>query len=133
MRKFSTALLGAALAAASLFGPTAARAGTSTYTNLVWSTNLDASGLRNCDQLVIDATGDYYGSGALVLYGSLNCSNGAYGVTGSLYTAVDDSLSITLLVAGYTVVCPRVVGFSGNCSVYDSSWIVRGTGSIQLT
>lgn len=131
MRKFSAAaVLGAALAVASI-GPAAA--GTSTYTNLVWSTSLDASGLRSCDQLVIDATGDYYGSGALVLYGSLNCSNGAYGVTGSLYTAVDDSLSITLLVAGYTVVCPRVVGFSGSCSVYDSSWIVRGTGSIRLT
>lgn len=133
MRKFFTALLGAALVAPSLAPATAAAATATTYTNLVWSTYFDASGLRNCDQLVIDATGDYYGSGALVLYGSLNCSNGAYGVTGSLYTAVDDSLSITLLVAGYTVVCPRVVGFSGSCSVYDSSWVVRGTGSVRLT
>jgi hypothetical protein len=103
-----------------------------TYSGLVWLTSFNASGLTNCSELVIDATGDLVTSDALLLYGALNCSNGAYGVTGSLFTAADGALSVTLLVAGYTVSCPRVVSYAGNCTVYDASWVSRGTGQIQL-
>ena len=103
-----------------------------TYSGLVWLTSFNAAGITNCSELVIDATGDLVTSDALLLYGALNCSNGAYGVTGSLFTASDGSLSVTMLVAGYTVSCPHVVGYAGTCTVYDASWVSRGTGQIQL-
>ncbi|NRF71804.1 hypothetical protein HLB44_32945 [Aquincola sp. S2] len=130
-------LLASIAAAAALAGSVlpAAAIGVSTpttYTNLVWSASFTASGLTNCNQLVFDATGDYQNSGSLVVYGALNCATGAYGMTGSLYTAVDDSLSITMLIAGYTVACPRVVNFSGSCTVFDANGVSRGSGQITL-
>lgn len=124
----AAALWGAALpaaSAASLGSPT-------TYSNLVWSTSFTASGLTGCTQLVIDATGDLVRSDALVLYGALNCNNGVYGVTGSVFTASDGTLHITMMVAGYTVSCPRIASYAGNCTVYDADWVSRGSGVIQL-
>lgn len=127
----------AAVAAAALLG-TAAPAfafgtGTpTTYSNLVWLTSFNAAGISNCSQLQIDATGDLQRSDALSLYGALNCSNGAYGVIGGLFTTSEGAFSITLQVAGYTVVCPRVFNYAGNCTVYDSNWVSRGTGRIEL-
>ena len=90
------------------------------------------TGLGTCTQLVLDATGDLVRSDALVLYGALNCNNGVYGVTGSVFTASDATLHITMMVAGYTVSCPRIAGYAGNCTVYDADWVSRGTGVIQL-
>jgi hypothetical protein len=104
----------------------------STYSNLVWSASFNAAGLTTCTQLVIDATGDLTRSDALVLYGALNCTNGVYGVTGSVFTASDATLHVTLLVGGYTVSCPRIAGYAGNCTVYDADWVSRGTGQIRL-
>jgi hypothetical protein len=122
---------------AALGGPmpsaSAAALGTpTTYSNLVWSTSFTASGLTTCTQLVIDATGDLTRSDALVLYGALNCNNGVYGVTGSVFTASDATLHITMMVGGYTVSCPRIAGYAGNCTVYDADWVSRGSGVIQL-
>ncbi|WP_284617890.1 hypothetical protein [Aquabacterium humicola] len=133
MRRLFASITAAALLAAGALPAGAIGVATpTTFTNLVWSASFNASGLTNCTQLVFDATGDYYNSGSLVVYGALNCSNGAYGMTGSLYTAVDDSLSITMLIAGYTVACPHVVNFSGNCTVYDANGVSRGSGQIIL-
>lgn len=129
---------GALLAAAAVWGAAApaamaANLGTpATYSNLVWSTSFTASGLTGCTQLVIDATGDLVRSDALVLYGALNCNNGVYGVTGSVFTASDGTLHITMMVAGYTVSCPRIAGYAGNCTVHDADWVSRGSGVIQL-
>jgi hypothetical protein len=121
------------LAAAAVGGASAAEVSTpQTYSNLVWSTSFTASGLTSCSQLVIDATGDLIRSDALVLYGALNCSNGVYGVTGSVFTASDNTLHITMMVAGYTVSCPRIAGYAGNCTVYDADWVSRGSGVLQL-
>lgn len=133
-RPSTLAALLASLALALPAAPAAAQgAGTpTTYSNLVWFVSLNASGLTTCDQLVIDATGDLLRSDALVLYGALNCNPGAYGVTGSVFTATDGTLHLTMLVAGYTVSCPRVAGYSGTCTVYDADWVVRGSGRIQL-
>lgn len=123
----AVALLGAA-APASAFGT-----GTpTTYSNLVWLTSFNAAGISNCTQLQIDATGDLQRSDALMLYGALNCSNGAYGITGGLFITDEGAFSITMQVAGYTVVCPRVFNYAGNCTVYDSNWVSRGTGRIEL-
>ncbi|HSW06497.1 hypothetical protein [Aquabacterium sp.] len=136
MNKLITTL--AATAAAALMAapvPALAQIGVATpvtYSNLVWSSSFNAAGLTNCTELVIDATGDLITSDALLIYGALNCGSGAYGVTGSLFTTADGSFAITMLVAGYTISCPRVAGFVGNCTVYDASWISRGTGQIQL-
>ncbi len=124
----ATAVLGLAAPAAS-----AANLGsTTTYSNLVWSASFTAPGLTGCTQLVIDATGDLVRSDALVLYGALNCNNGVYGVTGSVFTASDNTLHMTMMVAGYTVSCPRIAGYAGNCTVYDADWVSRGSGVIQL-
>ncbi len=130
--------LAAAVTAASLFCatvPPAAAAGVgtpATYSNLVWFVSLNASGLTTCDQLVVDATGDLLRSDALVLYGALNCNPGAYGVNGNAFSATDGTLHLTMMVAGYTVSCPRLAGYAGSCTVYDADWVVRGTGRIQL-
>lgn len=125
-------VLGALLAAA---GGSASASGVgtpTTYSNLVWSASFTAAGLTTCSQLVIDATGDLSRSDALVLYGALNCNNGVYGVTGSVFTASDATLHLTMMVGGYTVSCPRIAGYVGNCTVYDADWISRGTGQIRL-
>jgi hypothetical protein len=130
--------LGLAVAAAAVLGLAAPAASAanfgapSTYSNLVWSASFTASGLTGCSQLVLDATGDLVRSDALVLYGALNCNNGVYGVTGSVFTASDNTLHMTMMVAGYTVSCPRIAGYAGNCTVYDADWVSRGTGVIQL-
>lgn len=136
MKKLVSAL-SATLAAAALLGASAPASaygtGTpTTYSNLVWLTSFNAAGISNCTQLQIDATGDLQRSDALLVYGALNCSNGAYGVTGSLFTTTEGAFSITLMVAGYTVVCPRVLNFAGNCTVYDAGWVSRGSGRIEL-
>lgn len=129
---------GLALAAAAVLGAAAPAASAAdlgsptTYSNLVWSTSFTASGLTTCTQLVIDATGDLVRSDALVLYGALNCTNGVYGVTGSVFTASDSTLHITMMVAGYTVSCPRIAGYAGNCTVHDADWVSRGSGTIRL-
>lgn len=127
----------AAAAAALLALSTPARAAGSigtptTYAGLVWYTSFNAAGLTTCDQLVVDATGDLIRSDALVVYGALNCQPGVYGVTGSVFTASDGTLNLTLQVGGYTVSCPRISGYAGNCTVYDSNWVARGNGSVQL-
>ena len=132
-RGLTHALAAALVAGGTATAASAAAVGTpTTYSNLVWSTSFTASGLNGCTQLVIDATGDLVRSDALVLYGALNCNNGVYGVTGSVFTASDNTLHITMMVAGYTVSCPRIAGYAGNCTVYDADWVSRGTGVIQL-
>jgi hypothetical protein len=132
--RLATALVAAAaLSCAAVPPATAAGVGTpTTYSNLVWFVSLNASGLTTCDQLVVDATGDLLRSDALVLYGALNCNPGAYGVTGSAFSATDGTLHLTLMVAGYTVSCPRLSGYAGTCTVYDADWVVRGSGRVQL-
>ena len=133
VRAFGSAVAAAAVLAAMAPAASAANLGSpTTYSNLVWSTSFTASGLTGCSQLVIDATGDLVRSDALVLYGALNCNNGVYGVTGSVFTASDNTLHLTMMVAGYTVSCPRIAGYAGNCTVYDADWVSRGTGVIQL-
>ena len=132
-RALVPALAAAAVLAAAAAPASAANQGApTTYSNLVWSTSFNAPGLTSCSQLVIDATGDLVRSDALVLYGALNCNNGVYGVTGSVFTASDGTLHITMMVAGYTVSCPRIAGYAGACTVYDADWTSRGTGVIQL-
>jgi hypothetical protein len=132
-RALAPVLAVAAAASGAASGASAAAVGTpTTYSNLIWSTSFTASGLNTCSQLVIDATGDLTRSDALVLYGALNCNNVVYGVTGSVFTASDNTLHITMMVGGYTVSCPRIAGYAGNCTVYDSDWVSRGTGVIQL-
>jgi hypothetical protein len=105
-----------------------------TYSALVWATNLNAPLLIGCNQLIIDGTGDLTRSSILVVAGTLNCPSlgGGYGVTGSLYLGTDGTVNVTMVVAGYTVACPRVIGWNGACNVIDSQGTVRGTGSIRL-
>ncbi len=126
----------AAAAAALIALSTPAQAGNigtpTTYSGLQWFTSFNADGLTTCGELIVDATGDLVRSDALAVYGALNCNPGVYGVTGSVFTANDGTLNLTLLVGGYTVSCPRISGYAGNCTVYDGSWVVRGTGRVQL-
>lgn len=103
-----------------------------TYSKLVWTVSLSAPALVGCQQLIFDATGDLVNSDTLGLAGALNCYNGGYGMTGSLYMAIDGSLNISMVSAGYSIVCPRVVGWFGNCTVFDSAGVQRGTGFIRL-
>jgi hypothetical protein len=132
MVKLSSAVAASALAIASA-GVSAANVSTPvTFSDLVWFTTFNAPGLTSCDELVFDATGNLDVSDKLVIYGALNCSAGAYGMTGSVYTGSDGSLNITMLTAGYTISCPSIFGYAGNCTVYDASFGVRGTGRIEL-
>lgn len=103
-----------------------------TYSKLQWTASFTAPGVAGCSQLIFDATGDLAHSDTLVLAGALNCGNGGYGMTGSLYAAVDGSLSITMVAAGYTIACPRVFGWVGTCAIFDSAGYQRGTGTIAL-
>lgn len=103
-----------------------------TFSKLVWNTAYSYSLFGNCRQLVFDATGDLVNSSNLVIYGSQNCGNLGFSMTGSLYMAVDGSLNISMMFAGHLVSCPRVVGWFGTCTILDANNVVRGTGQLQL-
>lgn len=103
-----------------------------TYSYLNWSAAFNAPGLMSCSRLVFDATGDLVNSDSLVIYGTLNCASGGYGMTGNLFLTPDGSLSVYMAVAGYNIYCPRVAGWYGTCTVYDIDGVQRGTGWIQL-
>ena len=103
-----------------------------TYSYLNWSVAFNAPGVTNCSRLVFDATGDLVNSDSMVIYGTMNCGTGGYGMTGNLFITADGSLSVYMTAAGYNVYCSRVVGWYGTCTVYDVEGVQRGTGWIQL-
>jgi hypothetical protein len=102
-----------------------------TFTNLNWIVTFGLPGIGNCQQLIVDATGDL-ASGRLVIYGALNCGLTGFSVTGSVYTAIDGSLSLSFISVGFTIACPRLVSYAGQCSVLDSAGNLRGTGLLRL-
>ena len=80
----------------------------------------------------LDATGDLVNSDALVIYGTLSCGSGGYGMTGNLFINTDGSLNVYMAAAGYSIYCPRVSNWYGTCTVYDINGYQIGTGSMQL-
>jgi len=103
-----------------------------TFSKLIWTASFNAAGITGCNQLIFDATGDLVNSDTLVIAGALNCGTVGFGMTGSVYLAIDGSLNITMNAATYTFYCPRVVGWLGACNIVDASGLLRGTGTIRL-
>lgn len=103
-----------------------------TYSNLNWSVAFNAPGVTACNRLTLDATGDLVNSDSLIIYGTLNCGSGGYGMTGNLYLNNDGSLNVYMAAAGYSIYCPRVSSWYGTCTVYDVDGVQRGTGWMQL-
>ncbi len=125
-------LTGALLAAAMSAGQAYNVGPATTYSNLNWSVAFNATGLVNCNRLTLDATGDLVNSDALVIYGTLSCGSGGYGMTGNLFINTDGSLNVYMAAAGYSIYCPRVSNWYGTCTVYDINGYQIGTGSMQL-
>lgn len=103
-----------------------------TYSKLVWNSAFGAGLFGTCQQMIFDATGDLANSSNLVLYGTINCAGGGFGMTGSLYIAVDGTMNISIMSAGHLISCPRVASYVGNCTVFDASGFARATGLISL-
>lgn len=128
LKYLTSALLATAMSAGQAYsiGPA------TTYSNLNWSVAFNASGLASCNRLTLDATGDLVNSDALVIYGTMSCGSGGYGMTGNLFINSDGTLNVYMAAAGYSIYCPRVNNWYGTCTVYDINGYQVGTGSMQL-
>lgn len=124
----------AAAAALALCGQASAmNVGTpQTYSRLVWTAAFSGGAFAGCNQVIFDATGDLVNSNSLSIYGTLNCGTIGYGMTGSLYVAVDGTMNITMLVGGQIISCPRVASWVGNCTVFDANNVARAAAVISL-
>jgi hypothetical protein len=104
------------------------------FNGLTWNFASGAAGFSTCSQIVVDATGDLYQGHALGIHGYLNCSNGAYGLSGTAYIATNGTLNMTIAVgASTTVACVNLPGtsFSGTCTLYNGIGTVTGTATVN--
>lgn len=122
------ALLSASGSSAQTFGRT------STYGGLTWSVSTSMNGFSSCYQLFVDATGDATNSNNYVIYGTLNCANGAYFSSGNAYFATDGSFNMSVSIGvTHKLECVNLRGaaLSGTCAIYDNLGNQTGTASVS--
>lgn len=88
-----------------------------------------------CNELRVDATGDFVNSTKFVVYGVLNCATTATGYTaaGSGYIGFDGSINMAFLLGnGLSVQCPRLVNLSGSCDINNTAGVKVGTATLTL-
>jgi hypothetical protein len=123
----AAALAAAGTAHAFTFGPAYV------YGDLNWTTAFNSSLFNaTCNHIALDAMGDLSNSTRLMFFGSLNCGQLGYAMTGSGYFANDGTINITLIVGGSTISCPRLVNFGGFCGVYDAAGNQRGNALLTF-
>jgi len=108
---------------------------TQTYSNIAFSLSTALAGYTSCNELRVDASGDFVGSTKFALYGVLNCPSTATGYTlaGSGYIGSDGSINMAFFMSnGVALQCPRLVGLAGNCSFHNAAGLQVGTAAIAL-
>ena len=108
-----------------------------TYSGLTWAVSTSTTGLQNCTELVLDATGDVYNSDNFAVYGQLYCPSlgGSYAVSGNAYFDSFDNFHMTVsLGVTYQLVCDNLSGstLSGSCPIYNNSGTPSGTAFITF-
>lgn len=110
-----------------------------TYSNVAFgfSTTLKSSTIdfTVCNELRVDATGDFINSTKFVVYGVLNCANTATGYTaaGSGYIGFDGTINLAFLLGnGLSLQCPRLVNLSGSCDINNTAGVKVGTATLTL-
>lgn len=124
------------LAAAALAMPALpAAAATTTYANLAFGLTTTLSGYTACNELRVDATGDFAASTKFVVYGVLNCPSTATGYTlaGSGYVAFDGTVNMAFFMSnGMAVQCPSLVNLAGTCTFHNAAGLQVGTATVSL-
>lgn len=108
---------------------------TLTYANLAFSLTTTLSGYTACNELRIDASGDFASSTKFVAYGVLNCPSTATGYTlaGSGYIGFDGSINMAFFMSnGMALQCPRLVNLAGACTFHNAAGLQVGTATLAL-
>jgi hypothetical protein len=110
-----------------------------TYSNIVFSfsTTLKSGSADYtvCNELRVDATGDFVHSTKFVVYGVLNCASSATGYTaaGSGYIGFNGSINMSLLLGtGLYLQCPTLVNLVGNCDINNAAGVKVGSASLAV-
>ncbi len=128
-------LCAAALGAATCAVQGQSLTATQTYANLAFDLVTTLSGYSACNELRLDASGDFVNSSKFVVYGVLNCPATASGYTlaGSGYVGFDGSVNMAFFMSnGMALQCPRLVGLAGNCSFHNAAGLQVGTAVVTL-
>jgi hypothetical protein len=105
------------------------------FNGVTWTYSSNVSGQGDCNQLVLDATGDMNQGFGLGLHGFLNCTNGSYAVSGTAYFSTSRNLNMTFQTGvGILLVCNGLPlsTLSGPCLAYNGNGVQLGTGAISL-
>lgn len=108
---------------------------TLTYSNLAWGLTTTLSGYTACNELRIDASGDFASSTKFIAYGVLNCPATAtgYTVAGSGYIGFDGSINMAFFMSnGMALQCPRLVNLAGTCTFHNAAGVQVGTATLAL-
>lgn len=108
---------------------------TTTFSNLAFSLTTTLAGYTACNELRLDASGDFANSTKFVVYGVLNCPSTATGYTlaGSGYIGFDGSINWAFFMSnGMALQCPRLVNLGGACTFHNGAGLQVGTATIAL-
>lgn len=109
----------------------------SVYSGVTWNVLSNASGVQGCNQVYLDANGDFQKSSGFVLYGSLYCPSfgGSYSAVGNGYFGTNGSFNMTITFgSGSQIICGGLNGssLSGVCNVFNSTGSQIGTARLTL-
>ena len=109
----------------------------STYSGLTWSVSTSIPDLFYCNQLLLDATGDFYNSTNYVVYGALNCPalGSGYASSGNAYFGIDGSFNMTVSIGvGVKLVCVNLSGatLGGSCAIFNALGAQLGTAFVSF-
>ena len=110
----------------------------SVYSGVTWSFSSSVSGLQGCNQLYMDANGDFQKSSGFVLYGALNCPSlgGGYAAVGNGYFGNEGLFDMTITFgSGSQIACSRLnrSTLSGVCSIYNATGSQIGTAKLTFS
>jgi hypothetical protein len=135
MRAFRTLAMAAALLASA--AAHAQLVNTFTYPALAWTVSTSTSGLTQCSELWLDATGAVGNSDDYSVYGQLYCPSlgGSYASSGNAYFDSFGNFHMTVsLGVTYQLVCDNLSGgtLSGACPIYDNLGVQQGSAVISF-
>jgi hypothetical protein len=123
------------LAAATATSQAQTLASTQTYSNIAFSLTPAPPNYSACNELRIDASGDFASSTKFVVFGVLNCPTTATGYTlaGSGYFGFNGSLNMSFFMSnGLWMQCPTLVNLAGTCTFHNGAGVQVGSTAIAL-
>jgi hypothetical protein len=109
----------------------------SVFSGVTWNVSFIVSGLQGCNQVYLDASGDFAQSTRFALYGGLNCPSlgGGYAAVGSGYFGSNGTFNMTInFGSGSQIICGNLnrSTLSGVCNVFNSAGPQIGTALLTL-